>query len=373
MHKKNKLICFLLIGTFFLIHIQAIGQSTLDDDYINITVEEAWEFLSDTSNGIQIAIDVRTDIEWQTVRIDTPYPEFPRHFVLDKIQDEEEYQIFLSLYDGNDVILNCKAGSRSATAATILIDRGFNGTVYNVVGGITDWQNKDYPVKRGNDLPNIPATPTGPTVCSIGESYSFSSSSQDINEDIIRLGFDWNGDMHVDEFSEYMLPNTEISLSHIWNMAETYELRVLAEDHVGGQSSFSEPLEILINNPPTKPQVVGPKQGKSGEEYSYLLSSRDMDNDTVLFFVDWGDGMNSGWIGPFASDEEVNVSHSWVNSDTYEMKIKAKDIYDAESDVTILEVAMPKSRNIFHILEQICSYLIPWKTIFSFFPLLHIK
>ena len=148
MNKKNKLINILLIGTLFLINIQGIGQSTSSDDYINITVEEAWDFLSDTSNGIQIAIDVRTDLEWNTVRIDTPYPEFPRHFVLDRIQNEEEYQIFLSLYDGNDVILSCKAGSRSAAAATVLVDRGFNGTVYNVAGGITDWQNKESSKRR---------------------------------------------------------------------------------------------------------------------------------------------------------------------------------------------------------------------------------
>ena len=32
--------------------------------YIDITVEEAWEMLNDTSNGIQYPIDVRSDSEW---------------------------------------------------------------------------------------------------------------------------------------------------------------------------------------------------------------------------------------------------------------------------------------------------------------------
>ena len=45
------------------------------DDFININVHEAWEFLNDTSNGIQIPIDVRKDYEWNDERIDTPVPE----------------------------------------------------------------------------------------------------------------------------------------------------------------------------------------------------------------------------------------------------------------------------------------------------------
>ena len=51
----------------------------IGESYTNITVEQAWNFLTNTSNGIQIPIDVRYDNEWAVEHIDTPAPENPRH------------------------------------------------------------------------------------------------------------------------------------------------------------------------------------------------------------------------------------------------------------------------------------------------------
>ena len=56
--------------------------------YIDLSVEETWELLNDTSNGLQIPVDVRRDDEWNNYHIDTPVPENPRHFRLDLLQDE---------------------------------------------------------------------------------------------------------------------------------------------------------------------------------------------------------------------------------------------------------------------------------------------
>ncbi len=46
---------------------------------------------------------------------------------------------------------------------------------------------------------------------------------------------------------------------------------------------------------------------------------------------DWGDGQQSDWLGPYESGEEASATHSWDVSNTYQIKVKAKDIYDAES------------------------------------------
>lgn len=47
--------------------------------YTDITVEQAYNSLTNTSNGIQIPIDIRTNFEWETAHIDTPYPENAQH------------------------------------------------------------------------------------------------------------------------------------------------------------------------------------------------------------------------------------------------------------------------------------------------------
>ena len=51
----------------------------------------------------------------------------------------------------------------------------------------------------------------------------------------------------------------------------------------------------------------------------------------MYYSFDWGDGNNSGWIGPVKSNEIIEVSHNWKNKDSYEIKVKAKDIHGKES------------------------------------------
>jgi hypothetical protein len=52
----------------------------------------------------------------------------------------------------------------------------------------------------------------------------------------------------------------------------------------------------------------------------------------VQYLFDWGDGNTSGWIGPFASGQEIIVNYKWSNLGTYTISCKAKDIYGAESN-----------------------------------------
>lgn len=126
--------------------------NVLGEPYNDITVDQAWDLLSNTSNGIQIPIDVRTDGEWKEEHIDTPNPEHPRHHNYIDWNDPDVLNDFLTTYEGQELIIYCKAGGRSASAATILVQNGFNGVVYNMLGGITEWKNKRYPVTGHTQL-----------------------------------------------------------------------------------------------------------------------------------------------------------------------------------------------------------------------------
>jgi rhodanese-related sulfurtransferase len=114
---------------------------------IDITVEEAWNLLNNTSNGIQIPIDVRTENEWKNEHIDTPSPENPQHHNYLEWSNPSILQDFISNFNGKELIIYCGVGGRSKTAANILIENEFNGIVYNMLGGITDWKNKGYPTE----------------------------------------------------------------------------------------------------------------------------------------------------------------------------------------------------------------------------------
>lgn len=148
--------------------------------------------------------------------------------------------------------------------------------------------------------------------------------------------------------------------------------------HVNGNIQLSQAAEAAnitirevinylndINKPPFKPIIDGPTTGKINEEYNYSFASIDPECDEISYFIDWGDGSTDGWTRYKPSGEEINTSHMWTDKDTYIIKIKAKDVFNSESDWTILTVKMPKSYNFFSyfpILENFYSY---FKNIFN--------
>jgi len=104
-------------------------------------------------------------------------------------------------------------------------------------------------------------------------------------------------------------------------------------------------IKIASEDTPKKPTLNGPVNGKSGENQEYTISTIDPNGDDVLYYIDWGDGTNSGWIGPYNSGEICNINHNWREKNTYIIKAKAKDTNGLESGWSTLEVSMSKTRS----------------------------
>ena len=99
------------------------------------------------------------------------------------------------------------------------------------------------------------------------------------------------------------------------------------------------------DKPPGKPIIIGPTYGKPGETYTYTVYSTDPEDHDISYWVDWDDGSNIVWLGPFPSGENFKLSHSWSIEGTYSVKVKVKDIYDAESEwANPLRINIPKNR-----------------------------
>ena len=64
----------------------------------------------------------------------------------------------------------------------------------------------------------------------------------------------------------------------------------------------------------------------------FVKTITDPDNETVTYIVDWGDGTNTGWLGPYSSGTSIIESHIWNKTGAYIIKAKAKDPYGLESD-----------------------------------------
>ena len=85
------------------------------------------------------------------------------------------------------------------------------------------------------------------------------------------------------------------------------------------------------NHPPDKPtKPTGPTNGQAGESYHYESYFTDPDGDSLEVYFDWGDGTNTGWIGPITSGLTVGNYHTWNTDGTYQVKTKARDIPNNE-------------------------------------------
>jgi len=61
---------------------------------------------------------------------------------------------------------------------------------------------------------------------------------------------------------------------------------------------------------------------------------------------DWGDGTNSGWVGPYNSGQTASASHTWLIKGTYQIRVKAKDTTDLESPWSeTLSITIPRDRS----------------------------
>lgn len=124
-----------------------------------------------------------------------------------------------------------------------------------------------------------------------------------------------------------------------------------------GDYSTLERMQVseINNTPPAAPSIDGPRHGEAGEEYAYTFQATDAEGDDVYLYVDWGDGGNSGWQGPYDSGEAVTLSHTWSEKGDFAIQAKAKDGSDIQSTWSSMQISMPLEHQT--LLEKIIGWL----------------
>jgi len=214
--------------------------------------------------------------------------------------------------------------------------------------------------------------------------YLWESSSTNISENTIKQNF-WDGinlgdycennNLYHNNLIDNNLDNAYDKWGNIWDdgypSGGNYWDDYTGEDNDNdgiGDTPYVIPGEKSIDNyplmktfgSPSNPTITGPIYGKPGIRYNYSALSFDPDDDNISYFFDWGDGTNSDWTSFVQSGTEIYVSYTWKNIGTYEIKVKAKDVYELESDWSTLEMIVPKNKtykfdlsNIFQILIKL--------------------
>ena len=88
-----------------------------------------------SSNKDYFILDVRSKEEFGSGHIEGAY----------LIPVSELENRLAELPQDKPIIVHCGSGSRSTSAANILLEKGFK-EIFNMTGGITEWQSKGFPV-----------------------------------------------------------------------------------------------------------------------------------------------------------------------------------------------------------------------------------
>ena len=128
------------------------------------------------------------------------------------------------------------------------------------------------------------------------------------------------------------------------NMHMDYDCLIVYEGHDYYSFDF-EIIDVNFNKDeeaPDTPTIQGPNNGEPNTEYTFQISTIDNQGHNVYYFIDWDDGTDSGWLGPYESGEVIEASHTWTKKQEYSIMVKAKDINDAESLWATHKMSLPK-------------------------------
>jgi hypothetical protein len=128
--------------------------------------------------------------------------------------------------------------------------------------------------------------------------------------------------------------------SIIWD-GNNYGYGDITEDNIKGVAAvFSQSTKYtdevigvlpIGNQPPNKPIVSGPTHSDTNVDNQFTSTTTDDEGEDVYYWIDWGDGTNNSWFGPYASGSNAIENHIYGSVGIYDIKVKAKDINDLES------------------------------------------
>ena len=173
----------------------------------------------------------------------------------------------------------------------------------------------------------------------IGEAIEFDGSeSYDYDGNIVNYSWDFNdGNMGFGEI-----------ISHIYTKVGTYSVKLTVTDNDGLKDD--DIISVLIskpNTPPSKPTIDGPSTDGTSDEnessyagdkptiegpttghkdtsYEFTMMSIDIDNDTIQYIIDWGDG-NITITDFIPNGTAILQEHYWAKYGIYTIIVKAFD------------------------------------------------
>ena len=148
-------------------------------------------------------------------------------------------------------------------------------------------------------------------------------------------------------------------LKYILTIYKTYYWRIDTYDRDGLKTEGENWSFTTGENHPPVVVISGPSQGVPNKNYEFKFTVTDPDGHDVRLYVDWDDGTNSGWLGPYDSGATINLTHSWSVKKLYTIEAKAKDQFNKEGALTLHDILIPRSKSLIVRFLQRYFYSFP--------------
>lgn len=156
-----------------------------------------------------------------------------------------------------------------------------------------------------------------------GDPYSYAMiNNYAINQDVtVSAG-------STETITETWSGYTDITMNNIKVMGSVFRSSTMDTD----ESDSVSPIPPNTDPPSTPSQPSGPSSGYVGIDYTYSTSSTEINGDDIKYGVDWdGDDVIDEWTDFYPSGQTVHITHAWDSVGTYNVKVKARDIFGKES------------------------------------------
>jgi hypothetical protein len=74
------------------------------------------------------------------------------------------------------------------------------------------------------------------------------------------------------------------------------------------------------HDPPHKPS--GPSRVRNRHRYEYNTKTKNQNHGGYYYNFSWGDGNNTGWLGPYQHNERVRAEHQWEKPGMYQVQAR---------------------------------------------------
>jgi hypothetical protein len=106
--------------------------------------------------------------------------------------------------------------------------------------GLKSENNKLWTFETGLNPKPTPPEIDGPSEGKVDVEYNFTFVSDDINNDSIKYEIDWDGDLEVDETTDFYPHAEPVTRSHSWPEKKKFTIRIRAIDEYDAASDWSE-------------------------------------------------------------------------------------------------------------------------------------